>query len=586
MKNRLKSIVFLLIIFSLFTAFLEILFTTFWPVKGEPALQEPYFGIKQALKPNYQSRMTSNKKEFDYPIHTNSKRLRGEEVQYSKKDGEYRILVLGDSQTFGLNVPEKETYSEHLENFLNENNKFQKHKFTVINAGMPGTGTYDQMIFLKNEGIKYKPDLVILGLYKNDFEDNMDKDNGYEFEEISYNKNDNKLFISGFQYHEYDEIFPLSLTRFVFNSLPFYDYLSRHSSLLNFIKQRLRVLIEKTRSKKENALLSLLEQNNIVESVLIDKDINKTVKSNSSSPERLASLIITESLISRMADFSNEHKADFLVVVIPTREEVIGAVQELKYSFIGRNNTDINFHNLVTSLKNIEKNELSFLYYPGDFHLSPTGHLAAGYFIAVSVINSFLNKSDFNEQKLEESFENLMKSTQSKLTTKLYSLKDYPEFHYYKALVLALNETSSKTDVIISELKRSLKLHSDKNTIPDNMTYFYLGYYERIAGHVEDAIQHLQQVESSSMLLSATAKRELGFCWLMKKNIERAEIYFKESISLNPNEAKSLFGLGQIYIAQKQYMKAVGFLKKAKEISPDDISILNIYNYAITQTGQ
>jgi len=62
---------------------------------------------------------------------TNSLGLRGKEITLEKPSGYKRILVLGDSFTFGLYVSDEETYPAVLEKLLTG----QGHKVEVINAG-------------------------------------------------------------------------------------------------------------------------------------------------------------------------------------------------------------------------------------------------------------------------------------------------------------------------------------------------------------------------------------------------------------------------------------------------------------------
>ena len=52
-------------------------------------------------------------------VHINSQGLRGKEYAIAKPPGTYRILVLGDSMTFGWGVPVEETYPSRLEVALN-----------------------------------------------------------------------------------------------------------------------------------------------------------------------------------------------------------------------------------------------------------------------------------------------------------------------------------------------------------------------------------------------------------------------------------------------------------------------------------
>ena len=89
-------------------------------------------------------------------VNTNSKGLRGAtEYPYARTPGKQRILVLGDSFTFGTDVSDDETYSHDLESALPNTE--------VLNLGVQGYGQDQMLLYLKEEGVKYHPDVVILG---------------------------------------------------------------------------------------------------------------------------------------------------------------------------------------------------------------------------------------------------------------------------------------------------------------------------------------------------------------------------------------------------------------------------------------
>ncbi len=105
--------------------------------------------------------------EYQVEIKFNSKGLRDEEVPYEKPEDEYRALALGDSFTAGLEIEQDEVWTEVLEDSLASKGKAQ-----VINAGTRGYGTDQEYLFLKNEGVKYDLDVVIVAFYVNDPLDN------------------------------------------------------------------------------------------------------------------------------------------------------------------------------------------------------------------------------------------------------------------------------------------------------------------------------------------------------------------------------------------------------------------------------
>ena len=95
----------------------------------------------------------------------NSKGLRDFEYGYEKPPGVFRILGLGDSFTFGQEVPREKTFLKKLEKRLNESGGI---KYEVINMGMRGHNTVQELELFQKEGIKYHPDLVLLNFVIND----------------------------------------------------------------------------------------------------------------------------------------------------------------------------------------------------------------------------------------------------------------------------------------------------------------------------------------------------------------------------------------------------------------------------------
>lgn len=92
----------------------------------------------------------------------NSHGLRDFEYDYRKDKNVYRILVLGSSLTFGYGVNMEDTFCKRLEGLLNSNNSDSRKQYQVINTGVTGYNTIQQLRFLKEEGLKYQPDMVMV----------------------------------------------------------------------------------------------------------------------------------------------------------------------------------------------------------------------------------------------------------------------------------------------------------------------------------------------------------------------------------------------------------------------------------------
>jgi lysophospholipase L1-like esterase len=99
-------------------------------------------------------------------VKINSLRLRDREIPYERTPGVLRILMIGDSVTFGWGVGQEETTSKRLEKLLNDANI----RAEVINAGVGNYNTAMEVEYFLSDGLKYTPDLVVLNYFINDAE--------------------------------------------------------------------------------------------------------------------------------------------------------------------------------------------------------------------------------------------------------------------------------------------------------------------------------------------------------------------------------------------------------------------------------
>ncbi len=128
------------------------------------------YGI--SFKPKAEGWNTSLRGEYSTYIKINSQGLRGQKYTYDKDEGTFRILVLGDSFTAALQVAEEETFVKLLESQLKSH--YPGVNFEIINAGVVGYGTGNQLSYFTHEGYKYQPDLVLLAFFTgNDIADNI-----------------------------------------------------------------------------------------------------------------------------------------------------------------------------------------------------------------------------------------------------------------------------------------------------------------------------------------------------------------------------------------------------------------------------
>lgn len=93
-----------------------------------------------------------------------SQGLRDREFKLPKPSGVKRILVLGDSIAYGLFVAAEQTFSKKLEKNLNREGKTVE----VVNTGVNGYTTYNEVEFFKAEGKKFEAEDVVLVFCMND----------------------------------------------------------------------------------------------------------------------------------------------------------------------------------------------------------------------------------------------------------------------------------------------------------------------------------------------------------------------------------------------------------------------------------
>jgi lysophospholipase L1-like esterase len=103
--------------------------------------------------------------DFDVGIRINNIGFRGEDVNLEKEPGVSRIVMLGDSFTFGAGVRDDETFSAVLEEILNASGT---GKFEVLNLGVESYSPVLEYILLKRNIDRLDPGIVIMNLDMSD----------------------------------------------------------------------------------------------------------------------------------------------------------------------------------------------------------------------------------------------------------------------------------------------------------------------------------------------------------------------------------------------------------------------------------
>ncbi len=148
---------------------------------------------------NSEGRVTSFK--------TNSRGLRDREYALTKPAGVTRIVILGDSFTWGWGVDDNKSYVEILESLLKNTE--------VLNLGVTAFQTQQEFEYLKLEGMGHNPDIVIIGfclndIFRSDFPQRQ-MQNGAP--RTSQREHDGLLFFMKRQLHAHSALYKFVLAR-------------------------------------------------------------------------------------------------------------------------------------------------------------------------------------------------------------------------------------------------------------------------------------------------------------------------------------------------------------------------------------
>lgn len=124
------------------------------------------FALQPGVEGHYQ-------REGESYVRINSDGLRDREHAKAKPADTVRVAVLGDSFSEAMHVPMEQTFWSLLERRLQDCNAFPGKKIEVINFGVSGYGTAQELMTLRQKVWDYSPDLIVLAFTTyNDIYDN------------------------------------------------------------------------------------------------------------------------------------------------------------------------------------------------------------------------------------------------------------------------------------------------------------------------------------------------------------------------------------------------------------------------------
>ena len=134
-----------------------------------PYAPDPHCGTR--LKPDFQGWW---RKEGNAFIHINKYGFRHGDRNLEKPENGLRIAVLGDSFIEAFQVPEEQTFCAVLEKELTDCESLAGRRVEVLNFGVSGYGTAQELQMLRHYVWQYEPDMVVLAFFAgNDVRNNL-----------------------------------------------------------------------------------------------------------------------------------------------------------------------------------------------------------------------------------------------------------------------------------------------------------------------------------------------------------------------------------------------------------------------------
>jgi hypothetical protein len=106
-----------------------------------------------------------NTKEGDAFVSINHQGFRGPETSFAKPPNTIRIAVLGDSFTEAQQLPEDQTFSAVIGRALANCPALGGRKDEVLNLGVNGYGTAQELMTMRHQAWLFSPDIVVLAIF-------------------------------------------------------------------------------------------------------------------------------------------------------------------------------------------------------------------------------------------------------------------------------------------------------------------------------------------------------------------------------------------------------------------------------------
>jgi tetratricopeptide (TPR) repeat protein len=568
--TSIKKWIFLFIVFPLITlGILEGYLRIFSPVAKFNNHTTSAFGIPTAFRVNLNSNQLFG--EFPFQIKTDSHHLRNfRQTSYQKTKNTFRILCLGGSIFAASGVNNDETFAYFLEQTLKR--QFPEQNFEVINTAKNSWEIAEFYTYIKNEGFKFAPDLIISYFHTGELS-TMDFSK-LEADSLNVKRVDNKkveIEIKGLDFNQRLNNSSVFLLNFI-QSLPLYDTLFNNSHLVRLVEIKIRKnLIFEKNSSRDSTKINLetsINQWEIKSDDIIDWKTDYGEIKNTQVGQ-LESILYSVAL-EKFNELIKNLGSNLSFLIIPSPQETLKLqiypknLLPLKFN----SKSDFTLINLLAPLTNFQNSNFIPLNFPKVIHWTPAGHHTAAKLVYNALINKdlFLRKKISGEKTLDMKASGLIDSIKNTNNRISKQLVDTGHDSFIKGIV---NLNQNRLDLAGKFLKRSLQINPNDNEIIWRLAnlHYQKSEFQKSLNLIEGATQ-------ANFPLTDEVYALIAKNFFKLKDYKKAEIFFLKSINQSPANALNHFNFANFLFLQKRIKEAIVEFTKADHFYPNNIDTL------------
>ncbi|GEM_PF-1335905 len=556
-----------------FTLLCEIFLRIFLPQPHFDNHTTVAFGLPTAFQKNLD--IVANFGNFPFNIVTDSRQLRSfQKVEYKKPPNTFRVLCIGGSIFAASGVNNDETFAFYLNQVLKD--RIPGQNFEVINAGKNLWELPEFYVYLKNEGYKYKPDLVVIYEHRGEFS-TLDL-NKYEVEELkveTISENSIRIFVKDFHFNFYLNRMAVAALKFI-HSLPIYNSLFDFSHSLRWLENLYR---KQLKNNDKNSDLHNKSGRTNIASVLSDLNLSDKSKVHWTSPNgeiknsnlKNVKRDVYSLALDEFINLSEKLNSKTLFLRVAAREEIlklnkISEIPNLTSLKERKTSSWLNFFNPMVQFQGAQAIPLNF---PKHIHWTPAGHRLAAFLAFNALIEKELIPFKGNPREIQIDLTNSKWIDQiSSSNSRIKTFLDRMGYTLFLKAVLQKNNNQNK------QAKEMFQTYLQK--FPKDIdARIQLAIILLEEGNASNALNYLTPILNFKENPDPRFFYLLGKTYFKLEEWNRALIYFEKYKEHYFEDPKIYHFLGLLQFQKKNYSAAEDNYLKSIELKPGYTPYIN-----------